>query len=153
MKRGFTLIELLIAVVISGILIGAAMAAYRGQGAKQKVKQAGVSFQTNLKSYQQKALAGQKPEECTGSLDGYQVSGIDSNSFSVTAVCQTGAPVATEFDLPGEVVFQAAFNPAEIFFPVLSGAVDGAQTIVLTQGDYSYQVVVEASGVIRGEML
>lgn len=153
MKSGFTLIELLIAVTIGGVLIGAALAAYRGMGAKQQVKQAGISFRSDLKSYQQKALAGQKPEECTGSLDGYQVSGIDSNSFSVTAVCPAGAPVATEFDLPGEVVFEAAFNPAEIFFPVLAGAVDGAQTIVLTQGDYSYQVVVEASGVIRGEML
>lgn len=143
----------MITVVISSVLLTGALAAYRGLGAKQLVKQAGVSFQTDLKSYQQKALAGQKPEECLGSLDGYEVSGIDSNSFSVTAVCTAGAPVATDFDLPGEVIFQAAFNPGEIFFPVLTAGVDGAQTIVLQKDTYQYQVTVEASGVIRGEIL
>ena len=150
--RGFTLIELLVSVAIGGVLIGAALASYRGMGTKQQVKQAGISLAADLKSYQQKALAGQKPSECTAALQGYQVTYVDSNSYSVTAVC-AGAPSASEFDLPGEVIFQTAFNPGEIFFPVLSGAVDGAQTLVLTQGDYSYQVVVEAAGVIRGEML
>lgn len=150
---GFTLVELMIAVVISGLLFGGALAAYRGLSARQVVKQAGISFASDLKNYQQKALAGQKPEECLGSLDGYEVSGIDSNSFSVTAVCTAGAPVATDFDLPGEVIFQAAFNPGEIFFPSLGSQVTGAQTIVLTKDSYSYQVVIEPLGVIRGQML
>ena len=155
MRKGFTLIELMIAVVISGLLLTGALAAYRGLNTKQVVKQAGISFQTDLKSYQQKALAGTKPEECGAgdSIEGYQVSYVDEDSFSVVAVCSLGQPAATEGNLPQGVEFQAVFNPSDIFFPVLVSEVSGAQTIILTNDTYSYQVIIEPSGVIRGQML
>lgn len=155
MKRGFTLIELLITVVIGGVLIAGAIAAYRGLGTKQKVKQAGISFQTDLKSYQQKALSGQKPIECGGgdTLSGYGISYVNAETYSVQAVCRTNNPAATQVSLPTDVVFAAAFNPAQIFFPVLKSQAVGAQTITLTLSGQSYQVVIENSGVIRGQML
>ena len=143
----------MITVVISSVLLTGALAAYRGLGAKQLVKQAGVSWQTDLKSYQQKALAGTKPVACDANdtLEGYQVSHIDNDSFSVAAVCSIASPEATEFNLPQGVEFQAVFS--DIFFPVLSSEVTGAQTIVLIKNPYSYQVILEPSGVIRGQML
>ena len=152
---GFTIIELMITVVISGILISGALVSYRGLGTKQLVKQAGISFQTNLKSYQQKALAGAKPAECGpgDTLEGYRVSYLDSNSFSLAAVCTIAVPLATEINLPDGVEFQAAFDPIDIFFPVLASVISGAQTIVLTKDIYSYQVIIEPSGVIRGEFI
>lgn len=155
MKRGFTLIELLISVVIGGVLIGAAIASFRGLGTKQQVKQAGISFVSDLKSYQQKAQAGQKPDQCSGSdtLTGYRVSYGDTNTYSVKAVCQINNPAATNVDLPNAVVFSTAFNPVQIFFPVLGGQVTGAQTILVEKDPYQYQIIIEASGVIRGEML
>ena len=151
--RGFTLIELLISVAISGILISAALASYRGMSAKQQAKQAGIGLVSDLKNYQQKALAGQKPSVCTVALQGYQVTYVDSNSYSVKALCPPGGPAATEVSLPNEVVFSAAFNPVQIVFPVLGGQVTGAQTIIVEKDPYQYQVTIEASGVIRGEML
>lgn len=154
-KPGFTLIELLISVAIGGLLLGAALVSYRGMSAKQQVKQAGIGFTSDLKSFRQKAAAGQKPDQCSGSdtLTGYRVSYVDTNTYSVKAVCQINNPAATNIDLPNEVVFSASFNPVQIFFPVLGGQVTGAQTIILEKDPYQYQVIIEAFGVIRGEML
>jgi len=50
---GFTLIEILVTVVISGILFGGGIAAFRGIGARQNLKQAGIEFQSNLRAFQQ----------------------------------------------------------------------------------------------------
>ena len=152
---GFTLVELMITVVISGLLFSGALTAYRGLSARQVVKQAGISFQTDLKSYQQKALAGTKPIACVAgdTIAGYQVSYVDEDSYSVVAVCSLGLPAVAEVNLPQGVEFQVAFNPGDIFFPVLVANITGAQTIVLTKDTYSYQVIIEPSGVIRGQML
>jgi len=154
-KPGFTIIELMITVVIGALLITGAMVAYRGLGARQSVKQVGISFQTDLKSYQQKALTGTKPSACEASdtIEGYRISNVDNDTFSVVAVCGSGSPESIEFNLPEGVEFQAAFNPNDIFFPVLTAEVTGAQTIVLTKDNYRYQVIIEPSGVIRGQML
>lgn len=153
LNNGFTIIELLISVAIGGLLIGAVFASYRGIGDKQAVKQAGISFQTNLKSVQQKALTGTKPTGCSGTLTGYQVSYISLTSFSVTSVCTTTNLEPVTFTLPQGVSFQAAFNPNNIFFSVLSAQVDGAQTIIIAKNSHSYLVTIEPSGVIRGESL
>lgn len=155
MKSGFTLIELLISVAIGGVLLGAAIASFRGLGTKQQVKQAGIGFTSDLKSFQQKAAAGQKPDQCSGTdtLTGYRVRYVDTNTYSVKAVCQINNPTATNVDLPNEVVFSASFNPVQIVFPVLGGQVTGAQTIILEKDTYRYQVMIETFGVIRGEML
>lgn len=154
-RNGFTLIELMVSVAIGGILISAAIAAYRGMADKQKVKQAGISFQTNLKSIQEKALSGQKPIECDSSdrLVGYQVEYIDTKTYSVKAVCEVSSPEAVNISLSDSVSFNSGFNPGQILFPVLRSEVEGAQTITLSSGSYSYQVVIENSGVIRGQML
>jgi len=152
---GFTLIELLISLVIGGLLLVAGLAAYRGFGEKQSVKQAGVTFQTNLKLAQQKALSGEKPIECMSGdrLQGYRVTYEDADSYSVQAVCETAVPLATMIDLDDEVEFLAVFSPMEIYFPVLTSEVIGAQTITLFFGSYSYEVVIGSSGVIKGQLL
>ena len=148
---GFTVIELLVAVVISGLLVVSGLVSYKSLGEKQKVKQAGTSFQTNLKLIQQKALAGEKPTICgSNSLSGYNVSRQSSGSYAVEAICPGADPGQTIVDVEGGVEFSDSFD---IFFPVLQGQVIGAQSIDLSLDSYTYQVVVESSGVIRGQML
>ena len=153
MRRGFTLIELMIAVVLTGLLVNGALVAYRGLGERQKVKQAGMSFQTDLKSYQQKAAAGEKPAVCTDTdrLIGYRVKRINTVSYSVTADCEVADPLGVTVNLPAGVNFKVGVS-FDLFFPVLSGAVTGATTITLENGAYSYLVTIESSGVIRGEV-
>ncbi len=151
---GFTFIELMVTVTIGLILVAGGLAAYRGAGAREEVKQAGYSFQTNLKAFQQKALSGEKPVGCLGSLEGYRVEADPLlTKYTVKAECTIVDGPETEFELSDEVVFDAAF--LDIVFYVLKSEVVGAQTITLNSGDasYSYEVIVELGGVIRGGML
>lgn len=154
-RRGFTLIELLVAVAIGMVLVAGGLAAYRGTGERQALKQAGISFQTNLKMFQQKVLSGEKPADCGPAdiYEGFEVSYVNATSYTATPICQIATPAGRTYTLPEEVEFMAAFSPNTIFFPVLKSVLTGAQTITLTSGSFSYEVVIESSGVIRGEML
>jgi len=156
-KQGFSLIELLVAVSITGVLFAGGLAAYKGIGARQLIKDAGASLQSSLRLYQQKALAGEKPQECAGDdkLLGYKVSYVNDekkNSYLVEAVCELAKPAGLVISLPEGVEFKSAFVPEVIFFQVLSNHVEGAQTITLTttDGSTSYQVRVDQSGLISG---
>jgi len=150
---GFTLIEILVTVVISGILFGGGIAAFRGIGARQNLKQAGIEFQSNLRSFQQKALSSEKPSDCSGTLDGFRVQfDPDLTSYSVKAECSTNDGLEIEFSLTEGVKFTSEFS--DMVFYTLKAEVEGApQTITLTNGSLQYQVIIESSGVIRGGML
>jgi prepilin-type N-terminal cleavage/methylation domain-containing protein len=151
---GFTLIELMVTIAIGLILIGGGLAAFRGAGAKEELKQAGYSFQINLRSFQQKSLSGEKPVDCLGDLQGFRAeSDPDLSSYKVKAECALVDGPETEFELGGEAVFEAEFS--DIVFYVLKSGPLGAQTIVLnsSEGDYSYEVIIESTGVIRGGLL
>ena len=153
-EKGFTLIELLVAVAIGGILFSGGLAAYRGIGEKQTVKQAGISFQSKLRLFQQKALAGEKPDECDvfgEVLEGYQVSWESPTSYIMTAVCSISSPTENTINLVENVAFGGSFQT--IFFPVLKSELTGAQIVTLTNDTFYYQVEIESTGVIRGEML
>ncbi|MCG2692255.1 prepilin-type N-terminal cleavage/methylation domain-containing protein, partial [Microgenomates group bacterium] len=152
MKRlaGFTFIELLIALMISGILFSGGIAAYRGIGVRQDLKQAGIEFQSNLRLIQEKTLSSKKPTECDVLL-GYEVSYVDDNTYSMKPVCQNGASVSTDIDLQEGISFGGVFS--KISFFVLKAEITGAQTITLTSSSLQYQVIIESSGVIRGGML
>jgi len=147
---GFTLIELLVSISIGLILVSGGLAAYKGMGEKQAIKQAGVTLKTKLRSFQQKALSGEKPAGCS-SLQSYTVTYVSSSSYTVQAICSGGSGSATTFDLSDEVEFQASFNP--IVFSTLQTTVSGAPlTITLSKAtsSYEYQVRVLKTGVISG---
>lgn len=153
-RSGFTLIELMIAVVIGSVLFSGGLAAYRGFGDRQTLKQAGATFQSNLRLFQQKALSGEKPSECLAGdvFEGLEVSYVNETSYLATSICQVAIPDGETFILAEEVEF-LGIGWDTIFFPVLRSELTGAQTITLNLSSFSYQVVIESSGVIRGEML
>ncbi len=156
MKRtalGFTLIELLVSVGIGLILVVGGLAAYKGVGAKQSVKQAGVTFKTNLRSFQQKSLSGEKPVSCS-SLQGYVISYVSEDSYSVQANCLSGSGDINVFTLDNGVEFMSGFGDIE--FLTLETAIVGAPFLVdlsVPSSGYVYQVIVDSSGVISGLML
>lgn len=155
--RGFSLIELMIVMVISGVLMAGGIAAYRSLGGKQQVKQAGITFQTNLRLFQGKALAGEKPSDCTpvNKLLYYKVMWESSTSYSVEPICTGSAgTTAVIYDLDDEIEF---LNPpwSEIKFYNQINHVDGNQTIQLVKTGTTtpyYKVTIANSGVISGEM-
>lgn len=151
-QRGFSLIELLVVMAISLVLISGGLAAYRGMNDKQSMKQAGLSLETNLRLFQEKALSGEKPSDCVGSLIGFRVQYLSPTQYSVRSECSSSNGTETSFDLLDESQFDSSFSE-DIFFPVLKSEVIGAQTIVLNLDVFSYQVIVESSGVIRGSSL
>lgn len=149
--RGFTFIELMVVVAIGAILTAGGLAAYRGVGEKEGLKQAGLTLESNLKLVQRRALAGEKPDGCDGTLLSFRVfAGGDNQSYLVAAQCSLASPTAVNFQLDEGANFQTPITPLD--FAVLRNGVSGAQTIILTtdSGSFSYQVVVEESGVIRG---
>lgn len=150
-KRGFTLIELLIAVAIGAVLFSGGLAAYRGMGERQSLKQGGRIFQSNLRLFQQKALAGEKPTDCELVIfEGFEVSFANKTSYSARPVCGGAMPTGKTYSLPEEVEFGDV--PETIFFPVLRSELTGAQTITLGIGGFYYDVEIESTGVIRGKM-
>lgn len=154
MKRpaGFTLIEILVTVVIGGILFGGGIAAFRGIDARQNLKQAGNEFQSNLRSFQQKALSSERPSECEGPLEDFKVwsEDLDLTIYYVKAECSIIDGSVREFSLTDGVSFGDDFS---ISFLVLQAGVVGAQTITLTNGSLNYEVTIGPKGVITGEML
>lgn len=152
---GFTLIEILVTVVISGILFGGGIAAYRGIGVRQNLKQAGLEFQSNLRLIQEKTLSSKKPAECSVDLNdrlfGYEVSWVNASRYNIKPICKIAIPASTDVDLPTGISFKATFS--KIGFFVLKAEIIGAQTITLISGTLQYRVIIESSGVIRGGML
>jgi len=158
-SAGFTFIEILVAVVISGILFGGGIAAFRGIGARQNLKQAGIEFQSNLRLIQEKTLSSKKPAGCDVLLE-YEVSyvdNIDKNTYSMKPICQPDTLTATPVVLLENVTFETSFSP--ISFLVLQAGVvlnEGLgveeKTIKLQSGTLEYWVTIESKGVIKGEM-
>ncbi len=153
---GFTLIETLVVIIISGILFSGGIAAYKGIGARQDLKQAGITFQSNLRSFQQKALSSEKPSGCEGKIEGYRVRsdpGLDR--YFVKAECSTSDGTETEFKLTEGVVFTGEFSD-DIVFYTLKAEITGAQTIKFKSGSggstLEYEVIIQPSGIITGKM-
>ena len=113
-----------------------------------------MSFQTNLRAFQQKALSGEKPVGCLGSLEDFRVEAdVGLSMYTVKAECSiTDGPV-TEFDLIDGVLFDVAFS--DIVFYTLKSEVDGAQVVSINSsgGSYIYQVTIESGGVIQGQLI
>ena len=148
---GFTLIEFLVAVGIGLILVLGGLASYKGMSKKQTVKQAGITFKSNLRSFQQKAMSGEKPDGCI-SLQNYRVSWIDDSNYSVQPICEIGSGDPNNFILDEEVVFDRDFGSIE--FSTLNNSIDNAPVVIILSSDgYEYQVNIEKTGVITGFML
>lgn len=152
-NRGFTLIELLVATAIGLVLTWGGLAAYRGAGEKESLKQAGLELQSDLRLIQKKALAGEKPDDC-GNLSGYLVKpGRDLGEYVVQAECSNNNGPEITYDLPDNVLFGAAIS--EMTFQVLRQGVSGAQIITLVSelsDNYQYIVTVESGGTIMGRL-
>jgi type IV fimbrial biogenesis protein FimT len=143
---GFTLIELLIIVSIMGLLMTIGVAYYQNFNRRQIVIQAAKELKNNLRLAQSKALAGVKPEECTGVLEGYRVD-LEAGEYSLNAVCPNDVVIQT-YSLVGV----SAAPEGQIFFKVLAQGVSEQKEITLTNSSgYSSKVIIKEGGEISIE--
>lgn len=143
-QTAFTLIELLVVISIIAILFTIGMAAYNEFNRSQMLSQSAKTLKNDLRMAQSKALSGEKPTDCTGTLEGYQVV-FTNNSYTLNALCPN-AVLMKSTNLPQNVTFS---SPPTILFKVLTRGVENWQTITLTAFTTKTQTVtVSASGEI-----
>ena len=124
----FTLIELLVIISIIGLLFTLGLAAYNNFNRRQLVDQATQELENNLRLAQSKAMAGQKPEGCTGTLLGYRVENLVSpegdSYYTISAACSQSVVIGTYTLSTG----LSLTGPGSVLFKVLGQGTDVDQT-------------------------
>jgi len=88
MKKGFTLIELLVGISIIAIVFSIGIANYREFSRRQALTGISKQLKADLRSIQQLALTGQKPEGVScNTLNGYSFTRSGSSGYTLSAYC------------------------------------------------------------------
>ena len=148
---GFTLIELLVAITIMGVLLGATLIRYTTYNEQQQVKQAALTLITNIQQARSDAMSGKKPDttgcSTTKPLEGYKVS-FTQTSYTITPRCN-GVDISsakTTVLLPTGVSFSPVPIPSSfIYLPLTKGVTSVPSQIILTNGNYSVTLHVDAT--------
>jgi prepilin-type N-terminal cleavage/methylation domain-containing protein len=123
----YTLIEILVAMTIIGTLFGVGYANFRSFSSRQIVLGATKNMQGDIRSAQEMALSGQKPNDanCNSSgayLDGYNFTVLSSTDYEIRAVCN-GLPIGSALKTvnlsSGVTISSPLPSPNPIFFKVL----------------------------------
>lgn len=151
-QKGFTLIELIVALGLFMLAIGGVLANYNGFHARQKVKQAALTFKEHLRFAQSQAISGKKPTEdlvtCSGTntLDGHRVAFTNDRTYVIVAVCSDNESTDVQpYTLPAGITVSPE---TDITFRSLSGKlyIPADITYTLTGENASYNITVSSSG-------
>lgn len=146
-QTAFTLIELLVVISVIAILFTIGMAAYNEFNRSQMLSQSAKSLKNDLRMAQSKALSGEKPTDCTGTLEGYQVV-FTNNSYTLNALCPN-AVLMKSTNLPQNVTLTFSPPPNDkILFKVLTRGVESPQTLTLSAFTKTQIITISASGEI-----
>lgn len=122
MRSGYTLIEILIVVTLIGLLTGASIAGFNALNSRQTVISAGKEIVSMMRTAQQRASAGIKPENCD-QLEGYSVSALAlAQDYALSGVCTNRTVVIKTAKLPVNVFFQSGFS---VLFGTQAGGASG----------------------------
>jgi prepilin-type N-terminal cleavage/methylation domain-containing protein len=160
-NSGFTLIELLVVVSLITIMTGGLIPSFTAYLDDQNLKQAQEAVKNDLRSVQNKALAGSLSDDPTvvywgieftnGTSTGpYKYNYATSNQTNCTNLSNKSASEA----LPGSIVIRrgAGTSPFCVFFSVANGDLAGNGTVVVGKfgetGDKCRQVTISANGLI-----
>jgi len=148
----YTLIELLIGISIISIIFSIGFASYRDFSRRQALTGVTKKIVSDLRTLQQKALAGEKPTDCT-TLDGYKIN-ISSGSYSLYADCSSDIFLDT-VDLTEDGVTLTSTPVNTITFKVLGQGTNltSVETITITNTkiDKSTVITVGIGGDIYSE--
>ncbi len=152
---GFTLLELIVVFSVIAILSTIGIASFVAYSRSQSVQTAASNFALTLESAKSRASSQVKLDACSGALNGYQVdistSNPTKNAYSLNVLCPD-VHLIQPITLPdnGNIKFDLGqTTTTSILFPVLTGAVGGSGTIVLTGYGQSRWVCVDAKGIVK----
>jgi prepilin-type N-terminal cleavage/methylation domain-containing protein len=155
-RNGYTLIEIIIVVTIMGLLVGASIAGFNTLNQRQTVLSAGREVVSIMRTAQQRAAAGIKPEGTCDQLLGYSVRGtVNSAQYTLSNVClNSGVPTTTllrTYQMGTGVTFAQTFT---VQFNVQTGGAGGdIGDIALRTTAHTYTLNVNASGDISEKQL
>lgn len=155
-KNGFTLLELIIVFSVIAILSTLGIASFVGYSRSQSLQSAASELASTLNLAKARASSQVKPTECEGTLNGYKVMIDDpyqtpSVKYSLYVVCGESQLVKTT-TLPdnGKIIFDSDNTTTSlIFFPVITGIVQGAGNVVLTGYSQTRCLSISPAGVIK----
>lgn len=149
-RRGYTLIEIIVVVAIMGLMVGASIAGFNTLNQRQVMLSAGRELMSVMRTAQQRAGSGVKPEDITcGQLLGYSVRGtINSDTYTLNAVCLNSGVVQTmllrSYEMSTGIVFVATF--ATQFNVQTGGASGNIGNIRIRSSFYTYTLNVTSAG-------
>jgi type II secretion system protein H len=134
--KGYTLIEILIVFVIVGILFTIGYSSFQDYSRQQALLNVVRSIQTDLRSAQESAIAGNKPAGCSVLLNGYQFSVTSANTYEIDANCTSNRIQVKTITLPAGITI-ANPNPNPVVFKALAQgtniAKNASASVVITQ--------------------
>lgn len=136
MNKGYTLIEILVGITIIGLIFGFGYVSFREFSRRQALAGAVKEIKGDLRLAQALALSGDKPNECSTYLKGYNFRVADSSSYKIEASCGAVTYEDKTVNLPGNVSISTP-TPNPILFKVLGQGTNIPQgtsaTLTLTQ--------------------
>jgi prepilin-type N-terminal cleavage/methylation domain-containing protein len=150
-NNAYTLIELLIGISIISIIFSVGFASYRDFSRRQALTGVTKKIVSDLRTLQQKALAGEKPAGCT-TLDGYKVN-ISSDSYSLYADCSSDILIKTVDLIEDGATLTSTATNNTITFKVLGQGTNLTSAVTITiyssKIDKSSQVSIGIGGDIQ----
>lgn len=150
-QKGFTLIEIMVSLGILTTIGGMGIAAYNSFDSVQRVKQATLTLENNLRYAQASALSSLVPDPACTRLDGYVFRAENATTYKIQGRCDSGDYSLRTVTLPPGASLIGPF-PFEIIFQVLTRGVINAGTVTVQNydGTKKFDITVDATGSISG---
>ncbi|OGM30226.1 hypothetical protein A2630_03315 [Candidatus Woesebacteria bacterium RIFCSPHIGHO2_01_FULL_44_10] len=144
---GYTLIELLVVLSIISTIFGIGFISYRDFSRRQQVTSAMRAIRSDMRSAQERAISGNKPTGCNGTLQGFAFNVRSAQNYRVEAICNTNVTVSNVNLAQNISMSIPATNPI-IFLPIGLGTNlprNQIETIDVTQTATSYSQSISVS--------
>lgn len=143
--HGFSLIELVVSVGIISLLVGGGIAVFSMFRSKRMAINDAQVVANTLRDAHRRALAGAKPNQCTGfELTGYQVS-LGATDLTLVADCSGGNPDTETISLSSSGRISGGTN--QFKFVTITGGTTNGSVDICTMGN-RYRITVTSAGSI-----
>lgn len=103
-NSAYTLVELLVGTSILSIVFGIGLVNYRDFSRRQALTKTVKQVKADIRSAQQFALIGQKPEGSCDNLDGYTFSRTSATNYRILVNCVSNLGLATSLEIKNVIL-------------------------------------------------